>query len=148
MTHRREERNPMNKIKKTRYLDHIDLRVNDLERAYKFYSKLLPSLGFVRDRSSGRWGIFYAAGGDKPEAFFGFIQNRCHQVNGTRIAFWADSRIEVDRIARLARKIGAKNLEGPELCPYYNSGYYACFFEDPAGNKLEVCSRENPIIPA
>jgi catechol 2,3-dioxygenase-like lactoylglutathione lyase family enzyme len=132
MTHRREERNPMNKIKKTRYLDHIDLRVNDLERAYKFYSKLLPSLGFVRDRSSGRWGIFYAAGGDKPEAFFGFIQNRCHQVNGTR----------------LARKIGAKNLEGPELCPYYNSGYYACFFEDPAGNKLEVCSRENPIIPA
>jgi hypothetical protein len=76
--------------------------------------------------SSGRWGIFYAAGGDKPEAFFGFIQNRCHQVNGTRIAFWA-SRIEVDRIARLARKIGAKNLEGPELCPYYNHGYYAAF---------------------
>jgi len=22
-------------------------------------------------------------------------------------------------------------LEGPELCPYYNRGYYACFFEDP-----------------
>jgi hypothetical protein len=56
--------------------------------------------------------------------------------------------VEVDRIARLARKIGAKNLEGPELCPYYNRGYYACFFEDPAGNKLEVCSRENPIIPS
>jgi len=40
-------------------------------------------LGFVRDRSSGRWGIFYAAVGDRPEAFFGFIQNRRHQVNGS-----------------------------------------------------------------
>ena len=56
-------------MKKTRYLDHIDLRVSDLKRAHKFYGKLLPALGFSCDRSSGRWGIFYAAGGDKPDAF-------------------------------------------------------------------------------
>jgi catechol 2,3-dioxygenase-like lactoylglutathione lyase family enzyme len=143
---RRGKRNPKNKIKKARYLDHIDLRVNNLKRAYKFYSKLLPALGFVRDRSSGPWGIFYVVGGDKPDAFFGFIQNQSHQANGTRIAFWADSRTEVDRLARLARKIGAKKLEGPEFCYYYNRGYYACFFEDPDGNKLEICFRENPII--
>jgi catechol 2,3-dioxygenase-like lactoylglutathione lyase family enzyme len=133
-------------MKKTRYLDHIDLRVGDLKRAHKFYSKLLPALGFIRDRSSGRWGIFYAAGRDQPEAFFGFTQDRRHQPNGTRIAFWAESRAEVDRLARLVRKIGGKNLEGPELCPGYSPGYYACFFEDPDGNKLEICCRENPII--
>jgi catechol 2,3-dioxygenase-like lactoylglutathione lyase family enzyme len=133
-------------MKKTRYFDHIDLRVTDLKRAYTFYRKLLPALGFVRDRSSGRWGMFYAAGGDRPDAFFGFTQNRRHRPNGTRIAFWADSRAEVDRIARLLRKIGAKNLERPELCPYYNRGYYACFFEDYDGNKLEICCRENPVV--
>src|SRR6266513_1707875 len=94
------------KMRKTRYLDHIDLRVTDLKRAHKFYSKLLPALGFIRDRSSGRWGIFYAAGGDKPEAFFGFTQDRRHQPNGTRIAFWAYTREEVDRLAGLIRKIG------------------------------------------
>jgi len=33
-------------MKKTRYLDHIDLRVSDLKRAHKFYGKLLPALGF------------------------------------------------------------------------------------------------------
>jgi len=33
-------------MKKTRYLDHIDLRVSDLKRAQKFYGKLLPALGF------------------------------------------------------------------------------------------------------
>ncbi|HEU0275107.1 MAG TPA: VOC family protein [Candidatus Udaeobacter sp.] len=133
-------------MKKRRYLDHIDLRVNDLKRALKFYSKLLPALGFVRDRSSGKWGIFYAAGGDRPEAFFGFTQNRRHQPNDTRIAFWADSRREVDRLARLVRKAGGKNMEGPQICPQYSRGYYACFFEDPDGNKLEICFRENPII--
>lgn len=133
-------------MKKTRYLDHIDLRVSDLKRARKFYSKLLPAVGFVCDRSSGRWGIFYAAGGDMPEAFFGFTQNRRHQANDTRIAFWADTRAEVDRLAKLVRKIGAENVEGPALCPNYGRGYYACFFEDPDGNKLEICCRQNPIV--
>ena len=33
-------------MKKTRYLDHIDLRVSDLKRTHKFYGKLLPALGF------------------------------------------------------------------------------------------------------
>jgi catechol 2,3-dioxygenase-like lactoylglutathione lyase family enzyme len=92
-------------MKKTRYLDHIDLRVSNLKRAHKFYSELLPTLGFTRDRSSGRWGIFYAAGGDKPEAFFGFTQDRRHQPNDTRIAFWAETREEVNRLTRLVRKI-------------------------------------------
>lgn len=133
-------------MKKTRYLDHIDLRVSDLKRAHKFYSKLLPALGFVCDRSRGRWGIFYAAGGDMPEAFFGFTQNRRHRPNDTRIAFWADTRAEVDWLAKLVRKIGAENVEAPALYPNYGRGYYACFFEDPDGNKLEICCRQNPIV--
>jgi catechol 2,3-dioxygenase-like lactoylglutathione lyase family enzyme len=134
------------KMKKTRYLDHIDLRVPDLKRAQKFYGKLLPALGFTCDRSNRRYGIFYAGGGDKPESFFAFDQDRRHQPNKTRIAFWAETREEVDRLARLVRKIGGKNLEGPELCRAYSRGYYACFFEDPDGNKLEICCRESPII--
>ena len=134
------------KMRKTRYLDHVDLRVTDLKQAQRFYNKLLPALGFTRDRSGGRWGIFYAAGEDKPEAFFGFTQDRRHQPNGTRIAFWAETREEVDRLAQVVSEVGGKNLEGPELCRAYSRGYYACFFEDPAGNKLEICCRESPII--
>jgi len=53
----------------------------------------------------------------------------------------------VDRLARLVRKIGGKCLEGPEVCRAYSRGYYACFFEDPDGNKLEICCRESPIVP-
>jgi catechol 2,3-dioxygenase-like lactoylglutathione lyase family enzyme len=131
---------------KTRYLDHIDLRVKDLAKARKFYEKLLPELGFTRDSSDSDWATFYAVGEDKAAAFFGFTEDRHHQPNGTRIAFWAERREEVDRIAELVRDIGGGNLEGPELCPGYSPGYYAFFFEDPDGNKLEICHREQPII--
>ncbi|MEY2537539.1 MAG: hypothetical protein QOG67_1279 [Verrucomicrobiota bacterium] len=131
---------------KMRHLDHIDLRVKDLERARSFYGKLLPALGFTCDRSDSDWGTFYAVGGDRPSEFFGFTEDQDHRPNGTRIAFWADTRGEVDDIAKLVRELGGRNLEGPEVCPEYSPGYYACFFEDPDGNKLEVCCREQPIV--
>ncbi len=131
---------------KTRRFDHIDLRVKDFRQAMKFYEKLLPALGFTCNRSAGKWATFYSVGSDKPLEFFGFTQDRQHQPNGTRIAFWADTRAGVDRIAKLVKKIGGQNLEGPELCRAYSRGYYACFFEDPDGNKLEICCRENPVI--
>ena len=131
---------------RTRKLDHIDLRVKDFARARKFYEKILPELGFTCDRSDSEWGTFYSAGGDKPAEFFGFTEDRHHQPNGTRISFWAETRAEVDRLAKLVRDAGAKNLEGPELCENYSPGYYAVFFEDPDGNKLEVCYRENPVV--
>jgi len=35
---------------KTRCLDHIDLRVKDMEVARGFYRKFLPQLGFVHER--------------------------------------------------------------------------------------------------
>jgi catechol 2,3-dioxygenase-like lactoylglutathione lyase family enzyme len=131
---------------KTRYLDHIDLRVRNFGRAKEFYSKLLPALGFTRDRSDPEWATFYTVGGDQPPVFFGFTEDLEHQPNGTRIAFWADARTEVDKIGELVRQIGGKNLEGPELAAEYSPGYYAVFFEDPDGNKLEVCCREQPVI--
>ena len=52
----------------------------------------------------------------------------------------------MDRIAKLVRDAGGKNLEGPEVCEDYSPGYYAFFFEDPDGNKLEICCREKPVF--
>jgi catechol 2,3-dioxygenase-like lactoylglutathione lyase family enzyme len=131
---------------KTRRLDHIDLRVKNLAVAQKFYGKLLPALGFTRDLPKVSPDTFYSAGGDKPSDFFGLTEDQHHQPNGTRIAFWAETREEVDRMAKLVRELGGRNLEGPELCADYSPGYYAVFFEDPDGNKLEVCCREQPIV--
>jgi catechol 2,3-dioxygenase-like lactoylglutathione lyase family enzyme len=131
---------------KTRYLDHIDLRVKDLERARKFYGQILPQLGFTCDRSDNQWGTFYTVGKNKPSDFFGFTADPDHRPNGTRIAFWAETRKEVDKLAQIVHQAGGLKLEGPEICPDYSPGYYAFFFEDPDGNKLEICCREQPII--
>jgi catechol 2,3-dioxygenase-like lactoylglutathione lyase family enzyme len=131
---------------KTRCFDHIDLRVTDMETAKKFYEKFLPQLGFVHEKPGRYFHTFFSAGGDRPSEFFGLSPDKNHKPNRTRIAFWADTREEVDRIAKLVRDAGGKNLEGPEVCKGYSPGYYAFFFEDPDGNKLEICCRERPII--
>jgi len=90
---------------------------------------------------------FYAGGGDRPLEFFAFDEDKNHRPYGTRIAFSADTREEVDRVAILVRDAGGKNLEGPEICKDCSPGYYAFFFEDPDGNKLEICCREKPYLP-
>ena len=125
---------------KPRLFDHIDLRVRDAERARTFYVPVLKALGFTVVQKVKGWVSYEGKRtSDKPTEFFGFTHDPNHQPNGTRIAFWAESRDEVDRVADVARKAGAKNIEGPEL--YVEPGYYAVFFEDPDGNKLEVCHR-------
>ena len=131
---------------KSRLFDHIDLRVSDRARAQKFYSKILPALGFTEDESGEKWGAFQAPGDGAAAEFFGFTEEANHSPNETRIAFWADTREEVDRVAATVREAGGRNLEGPQIWTEYTPGYYALFFEDPDGNKLEVCCRERAIV--
>jgi predicted lactoylglutathione lyase len=83
------------------------------------------------------WLQFEAADGEISE-FFGITESSLHLPNENRIAFWAQSISEVNRLARLAVSLGARNMEGPMD---YEPGYYAAFFEDPCGNRLEICHR-------
>jgi catechol 2,3-dioxygenase-like lactoylglutathione lyase family enzyme len=129
---------------KTRFLDHIDLRVRDIDAARKFYGKILPAIGFTNKTSDDDDCVTYRATGEGMPEFFCFTVDPNHQPNGTRISFWADTREEVDRVAEVVRQAGGKVLEGPELCRDYTPDYYAFFWEDPNGNKLEICCRTIP----
>lgn len=120
-----------------RRFDHIDLRVPRLTEAIPFYSAVLPALGFTRNVLVEGWLQFEAAGA-QPTEFFGVTECPGHVPNETRIAFWAESVKEVDRLATVAAAAGAQNIEGPMD---YEPGYYAVFFEDPFGNRLEICHR-------
>lgn len=121
----------------SRRYDHIDLRAPDLAAITPFYAQLLPALGFQRRVEVEGWLQFEAADGDITE-FFGVTESPGHVANENRIAFWAESDAEVDRLAEIARQAGAQNIEGPMP---YEPGYYAVFFEDPCGNRLEICHR-------
>ena len=122
---------------------HIDLRVNDLERAWEFYSRILPAIGFGHGNKGKTFSGYDADGTPPQQAWFGFTEDKNHRANANRIAFWAESRERVDVIAELLESAGARNISGPRGCPEYTPTYYAVFFEDPFGNCLEVCYRED-----
>jgi catechol-2,3-dioxygenase len=122
-----------------RCFDHVDLRVRSLAEARPFYEALLPALGFTRDASIEGWLTYEAAGTDTALEFFGVTESPRHVANECRVAFRADSTHEVDRLAVIAVQAGAGNVEGPA---YEDAHYYAVFFEDPSGNRLEICYRE------
>jgi catechol 2,3-dioxygenase-like lactoylglutathione lyase family enzyme len=120
-----------------RIFDHIDLRVPSLAEAEPFYAALLPALGFARKVDVEGWLQWESAWGPVTE-FFGMTESEEFAPNENRIAFWAESDEEVDRLAEVAVRAGAKNVEGPMA---YEAGYRAVFFEDPFGNRLEICHR-------
>jgi predicted enzyme related to lactoylglutathione lyase len=123
-----------------RLYDHIDLRVRSLQEARAFYEAVLPALGFTRRMEVDGWLQFEAVGaaGGSTE-FFGVTEAREHIANECRIAFWAQSTAEVDRLAHIVAEKGGRQIEGPGYLE--GAGYYAVFFEDPSGNRLEICHR-------
>jgi catechol 2,3-dioxygenase-like lactoylglutathione lyase family enzyme len=125
--------------------DHADARVRSLDKARPLYDALLPAMGFTRTSEDADSICYYRPGGDRSAPFFCIDLDQEHRPNGTRIALRAGSRAEVDRLAAIAREAGATAFEGPEICEDYTPLYYAAFFEDAEGNKLEICYREAPI---
>lgn len=120
-----------------RHFDHIDLRVSRLADVAAFYETLLPALGFSQRVAVEGW-LQFEAEGEATTEFFGVIESPGHLPNENRVAFWAESQADVESIVKVAAHVGARKIEGPMD---YEPGYYAVFFEDPCGNRLEVCHR-------
>jgi hypothetical protein len=123
-----------------RRYDHIDLRVGNLAEARSLYEVLLPALGFTRRIEIEGWLQFEAVEAEGLSSeFFGVTEAPDHTANDCRVAFWAESPTEVDQLARIIIEAGARHVEGPGYLE--GPGYYAVFFEDQSGNRLEICHR-------
>jgi len=126
---------------------HLDLTVSDLERSTPFYDRVLTRLGYQPLPEAGAgapcWGVTDSSGGVFSLALKAAGPNRA----GTRhdryapglhhLAFHADDRSEVDAFHRFLEEIGVVILDAPAEYDY-TPGYYAVFFADPDGLKLEV----------
>ena len=121
-----------------RRFDHVDLRVRSLAECRSFYETLLPALGFDRDARIEGWLQFERSSTGRIAEFFGVTESKDHVANDCRIAFWASSVAEVDELAQVIACAGGRNIEGPA---HESPNYYAVFFEDPSGNRFEVCHR-------
>jgi catechol 2,3-dioxygenase-like lactoylglutathione lyase family enzyme len=122
---------------------HIDLVVSSIERSLPFYRELLGPLGWHGiSEVEGERGetIWYLSGHDTQiglrEAQAGTTHDR-YSVGLHHLAFEATSRAVVDERAEWLRSTGAK-LESEPQGYTYEPGYYAVFFFDPDGMKLEI----------
>jgi glyoxylase I family protein len=129
-------------------IDHLDLVVTDLDRSLRFYAELLRPLGYVRTAEiEGEQGerVVYVGrpsgwGSLSVRAAKGRREYDRYDVGIHHIAFSAVSRDMVDERAGWLRSNGATIESGPEEYDY-TPGYYAVFFYDPDGIKLEIVHR-------
>jgi predicted lactoylglutathione lyase len=121
--------------------DHVDLRVADVARCRPFYDALLREYGFRGKAQPDGAQLYYRLEDRQVREVIVVSAEPDHRPNATRLAFAAASRDEVDRIAAVVRDAGALAYEAPAACPEYTETYYAAFFDDPDGNRLEVVCR-------
>ncbi|UOO76190.1 VOC family protein [Neisseria sp. Dent CA1/247] len=120
-------------------LSHVSLGTNRFEEAVAFYDKVLASLGIGRTLDlSAHQAVAY--GRAYPEFW---IQAPCdgqpaQTANGVHIAFYAETREEVDAFYQAALAAGAKDDGAPGPRPHYGKEYYGCFVRDLDGHKIEA----------
>lgn len=125
-------------------LSHITLGTNDVEQAVKFYDATLMSLGFTREEPAD-WGVVYEKPGQLPRVFVvqPFDEKPATWGNGTHIAFYANTRDEVDAFYKGALANSGADEGAPGLREHYSPNYYSAYVRDADGNKLQaVCFNE------
>ncbi len=130
-------------------LHHVDLTASDIARSTAFYADVLPLLGFTRvaDADEGpMWrGVRFELG---LQAATGAGRGRPHDRYSPglhHLAFAAPSRAAVDALHARLVALGVTVLDPPASYERYAPGYYAVFFADPDGIKLEyVFTKADP----
>lgn len=138
-------------------MHHVDLSVRDIAAAEPLYDLVLTHIGYTRGkrypRGGGEWDWpgGYESIGVSPT--MGDNAGRAHDRYSSglhHLAFTASSRDDVDALHAKLVAFGATILDAPADYPQYNNGngYYAVFFADPDGIKLEYVWTPQPINPA
>lgn len=119
-------------------VDHISIRVSDFDKSKAFYGKLLPFLGFrVLDEYPDAIGWtngktrFWIGPTDAEGKARGY---RIGDIGLHHYAFELRSRKDVDNLEAFLKKEGVTIFD--PAAEYYDD-YYAVFFLDPDGLKLE-----------
>lgn len=118
-------------------IGYVTLGTNDLARAAKFYDAIAAEMGVGRmmeDDSFIGWGTPGEGAGigvTKP-----FDGNAASVGNGVMAALEARDREQVDRLHAIAIANGGSDEGAPG--PRGDSGFYAAYFRDPDGNKLNA----------
>lgn len=139
-------------------LSHIDISVGYPERSIRFYEAFFTALGYRRWRvdlpeftgespARATWALRQADGSwfqvevrpARPESRDRRYDR--YEPGPHHLAFHAESPAKVDEVHAAMTAAGAQVLDPPADYsdhPHYAPGYYAAFYADPDGVKLEV----------
>jgi len=123
-------------------IDHVYIAVRDLRRSEEFYDRVMPVLGYRKVGST--------IGGDPHVHYynrqFGFSLRPArpntapHDSYAPGLHHFCFRVLDEDAVARAAAELRAVGVEvtEPRLYPEYSPDYYATFFADPDGVRLEI----------
>ena len=113
-------------------IDHLWIRVSDVDASTRFYETVGPAAGFRVGRETGELthfacvsGSFSVLAGDEP-------------TEHVHLAFPASDNETVDRFHRDATMAGHRDNGPPGERTIYHEGYYGAYVLDPDGNNVEV----------
>ena len=123
-------------------IDHLVIRVSDLDRSKRFYDAVLGFMGFEIE-----WDLGDIVGWNNGVTMFWIgqadSQGRRHRrregdVGYHHYAFELAERAQVDELHAFLLSQKVEIVDPPAAYPSYGEGYYAVFFRDPDGLRLEA----------
>jgi len=126
-------------------IDHLDLVVTSLEESLDFYRGLLGPLGWVRESEvvgeQGERVVYLGRVGERGQISVREARSEGgadrYRIGLHHLAIAVESREVVDERFRWLLSVGAEIESEPREYDY-SPGYYAVFFRDPSGIKLEI----------
>jgi catechol 2,3-dioxygenase-like lactoylglutathione lyase family enzyme len=112
-------------------IDHLWIRVADVEAAKAFYVTIAGDAGIRLEGERPGWAHFKGAGGT-----FSLVSGE--PTEELHMAFPAADRAAVQAFHRTATAAGYRDNGGPGERPQYSPGYYGAFALDPDGNNIEA----------
>ena len=118
-------------------IGYVTLGTNDLERAAAFYDELLRLVGAGRFMETEQF-VAWAVAPDKPALSVTkpYDGNAATVGNGVMVALVVMTPEQVDAIYARAIELGGTDEGAPG--PRGDSGFYAAYFRDLDGNKLNA----------
>ena len=111
-----------------RLVDHVHLRVADLDASKRFYRAALQALGLDL--------IWEGEGAFSADELF--VSDDGEPTTRVHLAFQAADEEAVRRFHEAALAAGGRDNGAPGERPHYHPGYYSAYALDPDGNNVEA----------
>jgi glyoxylase I family protein len=130
-------------------IGHVDLVCRDLERSLAFYAAVFGPLGLEPphlvegERGEQIHYLRFPVPGSGSLGLRQALEEQPFELYAPglhHLAFAVETAAEVDSVHAAAAGAGAEILHAPRFWPQYAPTYYATFFNDPDGFRIEVAS--------